>query len=82
MLLRIRKRSLRTEIKIRKTSGNISHKKDENNVINNNYINKNKNLEGINGSDQNSLTPDILIMVTIKTAQTMIHRSKMVTDPR
>ena len=34
---------------------------------------KNKNLEGINGDDQNSLFPDLLII--IKTAQAMINRS-------
>ena len=58
-----------------KDSGIISQQRDENNVINNNYINKNKNLEGINRSDQNSLSPDLLIRIIIKTAQAMIHRS-------
>ena len=61
-----------------KNSGSISQQK-ENNVINNNYINKNKNLEGINRGDQNSLSPDLLIRIIIKTAQAMIHRSLMVT---
>ena len=58
-----------------KDSGIISQQKDENNVINNNDINNNKNLEGINLGDQISLSPDLLIRIIIKTAQAMIHRS-------
>ena len=68
------KRKIRNKNKT-KNSGIINQQKDENNEINN----KNKNLDGINRGDQNSLSTDLLIRIISKTAQAMIHRSLMVT---